>query len=98
MRNASLERRRRRRGALGVSVGGETMDSEKPGSRLFLGRKKWPYFYKPEHLGEPVPEDTMWVFGEQIFEDTVLLASLVIIEDESPGDAVMITEGLVITE
>lgn len=75
------------------------MDSEKRGSKLFLGRKLWPYFYKPEHLEVEVPgDDTIWVFGEEIFEDMTLFASLVIIEDVAPGDAVMITEGLVITE
>lgn len=89
------------------------MDSEKRGSRLFLGRKLWPYFLKPESEPVVAPEDTLWVFGEQIFGDTTLGASLVIIEDEElfiiedlflpddptvVGSSAMFTEGLVVLE
>lgn len=57
------------------------MDSQKPGSRLYIGRKLFPYFYQPSNDPVVEPEDVIWIFDEQIVQDTMLACQLLIIED-----------------
>ena len=71
------------------------MDSEKRGSRLYLGRKLFPYFYKPEREPPPVLDDEVWFFGEEVMEDVSFMCNVLIIDDT---DLLEVADGVFVAD